>query len=59
MMRVSVAITTDEGVEVSAAVEASGKYAPDVMHDLANRARAALREAWRLQCGDVAEAAES
>ena len=49
MMRVTVGITTVDGDEISAAVEASGKYAPDVMHDLANRAREALKESWALQ----------
>lgn len=49
MMRVSVAITRDDGTEISAAVEASGQYAPDVMNDIANRANAALKEAHALE----------
>lgn len=47
-MRVTVAVTTVDGDDVSVTVEASGKYAPDVMHDLSGRARESLREAWGL-----------
>ena len=53
-MRVTVGITTAEGADVSATVQASGRYAPDVMNDLANRANTALREAYALQSTEPA-----
>ena len=55
MMRVAVTITTDDGAEIRAELEATGKYAPDILNDLTNRAYASLHAAWSAyrQTGEV------
>lgn len=54
-MRVKIETTADVYVEV----EAGGKYAPDVMHDLVNRARELFADAVKTCDSRIVESEDS